>query len=255
VFPKINARNRVIRRTLRGKFPSRGRCVLLLPFLGERERERERERKRVSEQAGLLTSILLREAMENRLRAVLGIPGPDKSRYTGIPVTGIIDSMQFYLHYFLDTPAYSLSRMCDAFQAGNFIALTNEVQCFWGRAWPQKKKELKRWRVRNIPCPAVETGERRIIMACLTEQLADAFNELISRGLPRGASLWDEFPKGTSFELESPPAWCNLIMNPKGIHIHINNYNKPRWLDNDECCSANFLKRGIRIDKHIMYFA
>ncbi|OJJ50432.1 hypothetical protein ASPZODRAFT_2118010 [Penicilliopsis zonata CBS 506.65] len=106
-----------------------------------------------------------------------------------------------------DTPIRSIYRIYEAMAAREYVAIGPEVEYFWYQA-------RHSWSVHCIPDPCDHDPIRYAILACIAEELADAFNWRLSQGLRRDGkhiyreTLDDVLPNYTP---ETAPSWTRKV--------------------------------------------
>ncbi|KAF7717534.1 Uncharacterized protein PECH_005462 [Penicillium ucsense] len=107
-----------------------------------------------------------------------------------------------------DTPLRALYRIYEAVVAREFYAIGSEVEYFWYQSG-------RKWAVHRIPNPRDRDPVRYAILACVAEELAQAFNWRMSLGMRRDKNkhiyrqtFEDSLP---SFVPEIAPSWAKVV--------------------------------------------
>ncbi|KDQ29028.1 hypothetical protein PLEOSDRAFT_1039400 [Pleurotus ostreatus PC15] len=154
--------------------------------------------------------------------------------------------LSFRLNAYLpDTPAASFYRLYQFLVIDWTIQFRNELEYFWGHA---------SWALADLPdpCPpgdeySEEAKIRKAVMAGLTCIMEQAYNRLISKGLPRDAPAvvqdWEEL-KARPRILEKIPKWAEDL-EPLDTIVEIP--DRFGTMPADKEVPESFARYGLRI--------
>ncbi|KAF9495714.1 hypothetical protein BDN71DRAFT_1390971 [Pleurotus eryngii] len=142
--------------------------------------------------------------------------------------------------YLPDTPSASFYRLYQFLVIDWTVQFRNELEYFWGQA---------SWALADLPDPDPSPKLRKVVMAGLTRIMEQAYNRLISRGLPRDAPAvvqdWDEL-KARPRILETIPKWAeDLAMTPMDPVVELP--DRFGAIPNEKEVPESFARYGVRI--------